>query len=106
MLVQEGLELEAAYRQLSQNMSQFSDVLGDSEFALSSMNSVATEAGVPLQNLEGVTAAAVQTVKELGGSGDDVFLFGELVAKGASLASDGTTSIAVSYTHLTLPTKA
>ena len=93
MLVQEGLELETAYRQLSQNMSQFSDVLGDSEFALSSMNSVATEAGVPLQNLEGVTAAAVQTVKELGGSGDDVFLFGELVAKGASLASDGSTTI-------------
>ena len=93
VLIQQGIAYKVVYDDLSGTMSSYVDVLGNTETAISQMAMVASEAGLPLQNLEKITGAAARSVREFGGTSDDVTAFGELVAKGASLTKTSARSI-------------
>ncbi len=89
----EVLDYEEAWRNATNTMRQYSDVMGDANQATSDLNSLASDAGVQLGNLSTITGAAARSARDLGRSRADVLLFAESVSKGASLANTGTAAV-------------
>ena len=89
----EVLDYEEAWRNATNTMRQYSDVMGDANQATSDLNALASDAGVQLGNLSTITGAAARSARDLGRSRQDVLLFAESVSKGASLANTGTAAV-------------
>ena len=51
VITQQGLAFEEVWRGLNNTLKQYSDILGDAEDSTQRLNQVASEAGVPIQNL-------------------------------------------------------
>ena len=93
VLVREGLDLERTWRNATNTMRQYSDVLGEAGQATRDITAIANEAGVAVGTLSGVTGAAARAARTLGASGSDVLTFIEAVSKGSALANTGVAGV-------------
>ena len=89
----EVLQYEEAWRNTTNTMRQYSDVMGPAVQATRDLNAVATEAGVPIANLGPLIGEAARAAGRLGRGRQDVLDFGEAVSKGASLANTGAKAL-------------
>lgn len=96
----EVLEYEAAWRNTTNTLKQYTDVLGPAQQAASTLNQIANDARAPLTELAGVTGSAARSARDLGKSGADVLVFSEAVAKGARLANTGQAAVQGAFIQL------
>jgi len=96
----EVLEYEAAWRNTTNTLKQYTDVLGPAQQSASALNQIANDARAPLQELSGVTGAAARSARDLGKSGASVLVFAEAAAKGARLANTGQAGVQGAFTQL------
>lgn len=94
------LEYEAAWRNTTNTLKQYTDVLGPAQQSASALNQIANDARAPLQELSGVTGAAARSARDLGKSGASVLVFAEAAAKGARLANTGQAGVQGAFTQL------
>lgn len=96
----EVLEYEAAWRNTTNTLKQYTDVLGPAQQAASTLNQIANDARAPLTELAGVTGSAARSARDLGKAGGDVLVFSEAVAKGARLANTGQAAVQGAFIQL------
>lgn len=95
------LAYERQWRDLTNTMRQYEDVLGPATASTSRLNQVANDAGVSVGQLGPLIGAASRAARDLGGKGaDDVIGFGEAFSKGAALANTGQAAVAGAATQL------
>ena len=87
------LSYEETWRNATNTIGQYTDVLGEAGKATSDLNAVANDAGVRLAALGNLTGAAARSARGLGKSGADVLQFGNNVAKGSAIANNGAAAV-------------
>lgn len=100
----EVIQYEATWRNLSNTLNLYTDVIGPAEAATKRLNAVAIDASVgigELGNLTGAAARAVRANKDaFADAGEAVFDFAELTSKAAQISNNGSAAVSGALTQL------